>query len=143
MNCLSAISPLIIDIIKSSLSFASVPQIFKQAHVTSIITKLGLNLDVLLPLNSEPTSSALSWFHSYLNNYQRSQGVLQVVVLDTLLFILNMLPLGNIICHHSLQFHSYVDDIQLHISTKAITTTHSTLTVSLISKIGCKTIMSK
>ena len=67
--------------------------------------------------------TVLNWFKSYLSGISQSVlingtqlkptllvcGVLQRYVLDPILFTIYMLPLGDIIKRHGMQFHMYVN----------------------------------
>ena len=76
--------------------------------------------------------TALEWFRSYLTDRTFAVkigeasslpapfkcGVPQGSILGPLLFTIYMLPIGNIIRSHGINFHSYADDTQLYIPLK-------------------------
>ena len=76
------------------------------------------------------SGTALSWFCSYLtgrsysvklddfesDKHSISSGIPQGSILGPLLFSLYILPLGELITDHGVDFHFYADDTQLYIS---------------------------
>ena len=92
---------------------------------------------------------ALEWFRSYLSDRSISVeigeasssqaafrcGVPQGSILGPLLFTIYMLPIGDIIRNHNIQFHSYADDTQLYIPLKPGTTGNITRLLACLSDI--------
>ena len=90
--------------------------------------------------------TALNWFKSYLpgrsqyvliNGTQSKQtslvcGVPQRSVLGPILFTIYMLPLGDIVKRHGMQFHMYADDCQLYTTFEASDINQTALNMKIL-----------
>ena len=90
--------------------------------------------------------TALNWFKSYLSGRSQSVlingtqskptslvcGVPQGSVLGPILFTIYMLPLGDIIKRHGMQFHMYADDCQLYTTFEASDINQTALNMEIL-----------